>query len=260
MDEPVVFTVDELRALGRLMEICLPRFVTEDDEEDPCVDAAALRGMALRGLVTIDGSADVLLSRDLDTRLAPCTTANLLAEVEVEAGGVLSRCAVVARTGGPAALLTEGPAGLGAGFVSLGPTEVPVPNLLAGLCGFDQVTGPAAGHRFTVDVDAHAAADELALEGDTDGAVSVLTGAGVPPARARAWVTAVCTRRRAVAVSVARNLGDGPDGPFESQELRWLAAGDGTAWLVEPGGAVTSVLTPAAPDELTRHLAAVTGG
>jgi hypothetical protein len=84
--------------------------------------------------------------------------------------------------------------------------------------------------------------------------VALLTAAGASQAAARGWVAAVCTRRRAVAVSVARNLGDGPDGPFESGELRWLVAGDGTGWRVDPGELPMAVVRPAGADQLARGL------
>jgi hypothetical protein len=42
----------------------------------------------------------------------------------------------------------------------------------------------------------------------------------------------VLGRRYAVEVRAARNRGDGPAGPFEAAELRWVVAGDGTAWRV----------------------------
>lgn len=253
----LVLTVDELRALSRLVEVSLPRFVTDGDPDEVRVDAAALRGMAARGLVTIQDAAelaDVRLADELDRRLAPCATASLLAEVEVETGGTLARYAVVGWTGGPVARLTDRPAGYGAGFVALELADRPVSGVLAQLCGLDAVTGPGDGGAFTVDVDAHAEADELVLDGDREGAVAVLTAAGAPAAAARGWVAAVCARHRAVAVSVARNLGDGPDGPFESTELRWLVAGDGTGWRVDPGELSQAVVRPADAGELARGL------
>jgi hypothetical protein len=146
----LVLTVDELRALSRLVDVSLPRFVTEHDRDEVRVDAAALRGLAARGLATIQDAAelaDIRLVDELDHRLAPCATASLLAEVEVETGGTLARHAVVGWTGGPVARLTDGPDGNGAGFVALELTDRPVSGVLAGLCGLDTVTARAkVGH------------------------------------------------------------------------------------------------------------------
>lgn len=129
-------------------------------------------------------------------------------EIEVGNGDRLDRHALVGAAGGPMTLLTDRPVGYPTGYVSLVLTEAPVPDLLARLCRFDERSRLATtGLGYMVDGGAQAEADELALDGDQPGAVEVLTAAGAPPAVARDWVAAVCTRRRAVAVSVTRNLG-----------------------------------------------------
>src|SRR5439155_22102173 len=55
----LLVTIDELRALRRIMDIWLPGFVVEEDDEDLRVDAAALRGLAARGLVSLPAGADI---------------------------------------------------------------------------------------------------------------------------------------------------------------------------------------------------------
>lgn len=204
--------------------------------------------------------------------MAPCHVARRIAEIDIEASGVLDRHAVIACATGTALVATELPGGL----VSLRLTEADLLGEVSGLCRVDEITAPAATTGFTVSAEAHRHADELVLRGAATAATAVLTAAGVPEPAARAWITAVRGHRCAVAVTVARNDGDGPDGPFEVGEVRWLVAGDGTAWRVtadEPPehswpehgsesspGDTLSVLTPATGDELCAALDLVATG
>jgi hypothetical protein len=234
MADSLVLTVDELRALRRVAALSLPRFVTAADSGAVAVDAAALRGLAARGLVRLTGRAApdaVRVAESLTRLLAPFSAARLLAEIEVESGGRITHLACAAAADGSATLLTQRDIGL----VSVERVQADVGQVLARRCRIDEVTESAGEVRFTVDAETQADADALALAGDGDAAIGTLTAAGVPRRTARSWITAVTGRRLAVAVRVARRLRDHPTGPYEAAELRWLVAGDGTAWRVEPG-------------------------
>jgi hypothetical protein len=256
VDPTLVVSVDELRAVHRLTGLCLPRFVVADDEDDPRVDVAALRGLAARDLVVLSpecpdspgcpdtpGSPDggVLLADPLVQLLAPSHVARRIVEIDVEASGVLDRHAVITGEAGTAVVVTEFDGGL-VGLRRAKAGEV------RRLCGVDEVTELGAAMSFTVCAVALREADELALRGAGPTAVEVLTAAGVGEQTALAWITAVRERTCAVAVAVARSCGDGgPDGPFEIDEMRWLVTGDGTAWRVTAARSsleeVRSVLT-----------------
>ncbi|MGH3980113.1 MAG: hypothetical protein ACRDRZ_14110 [Pseudonocardiaceae bacterium] len=271
IDATVVVSVDELRAVHRLAGLCLPRFVVADDAEDPRVDAAAVRGLVARELAVLDPGVSldngVLVTGPLAALLAPCRAARWIAEIDVEASGVFERHAVIAGAAGAAVVVTERAGGL----VSLRLTAASLPDEVSRLSRVDEVDAPAPASPFTVRVEAHRDADELALSGAGATAVQVLTAAGVAEPAARAWITAVCGRRCAAAVTVARNCGAGPDGPFEVSEVRWLVAGDGTGWRVRadepaehngdlsPDGAL-SVLTPVTGNELRAALGLVRAG
>lgn len=259
----LVVSLDELRAVHRLTGLCLPRFVVADDEEDPRVDAAALRGLAARGLVDLCPD-DVLVVDPLDRLLAPGRATRWIAEIDIETPGGLDRHAVIAGAAGTAVVATQ----LAGGLVSLRPSVADLPAEVRRLCRLDEVSAPASATGFTVAVETHRHADELVLSGAATAATEVLTAAGVAEPAARTWITAVCGRRCAVAVAVARSYG--PDGPFEVGEVCWLVAGDGTAWRVtadeppeharpehdwesSPDDAL-SVLTPATGDELRAAL------
>ncbi|HEU5160084.1 MAG TPA: hypothetical protein VFU43_24010 [Streptosporangiaceae bacterium] len=254
-----LFTVDELRALRRVAEIELPRFVCEGDAGHVAVDAAALRGLAVRGLVTLEDG--VRVGGELTRLLAPCSSARLLAEVELESAGRLTHIALAAGTE-RVTLLTERDAGL----VSVERVDADPGEVLARVCRLDEVAEVGAGAGFTVAAEAHTEADGLVLDGALDAAARLLTEAGVQASSARAWVTAVAGRRYAASLSVARRRDDG--GPVEAGELRWLVAGDGTAWRVEPAEPPLApwpdlrppeyaVITPAGRPELHRDLAAL---
>jgi hypothetical protein len=259
----LVLTVDELRAMSRSARFPLPGFVAAGDAGDARVDAAAVRGLAVRGLVTISPD-QIEVHHDLDRRLAPFATANQLVEVELETAGHRLRQLVAGTADRPAGVLTAPAAGYGTGFVTLDAVSGSWPAVVEELCRLGEVTGPAGAAGFTVDADVQAESDEFALAADRDRAASALAGAGVPAASAAAWVDAVCTRRCAVAVSVVRSLGGGTDAPVELRELRWLAAGDGTAWHIAPGmptagpdpdgHPATAVVTPAGPEDLAAGL------
>ncbi|MGH3915219.1 MAG: hypothetical protein ACRDTC_17705 [Pseudonocardiaceae bacterium] len=265
----LVVSLDELRAVHRLTGACLPRFVVADDEEDPRVDAAAVRGLAARELVDLRPDQGVLLADPLARLLAPCHAARWIAEIDIEVSRAWDRHAVIVGASGTAVVATE----LAGGLVSLRLTETDPLNEMRELCRLDEVsdeiTAPAAATGLAVPAEAHRRADELLLRGAATAATAVLTAAGVPAPTAQSWITAVSGRRCAVAVTVARNHGDGPDGPFEVDEVRWLVAGDGTAWRVRadeppehdgdpsPGDAL-SVLTPAGRGELPSALELIT--
>jgi hypothetical protein len=232
--KPLTVTVDELRAVAALADVVLPRFVTADDDSDPRVDAAALRGLAARALVTLD--QEVRLGAEL-SRL--CGRPDSVVELEVEDGGALLRCAVVGAT-----VFLEQQAGL----VRLEPAGSAL-DLVNRLGRLDQIAEPGP-HCFTVPTKRYLAADDLLLAGDPEAAVATLGRPG-----ADAWIEAVRTRRHSVSVAAARG--------HLAVELCWLVAGDGTAWRVTTGPAgvagsteVTTVRQVAAA-ELAEALAEV---
>lgn len=237
-----LFTIDELRAVRRLAEIELPHFVTAADAGHVAVDAAALRSLAVRGLVTL-GEGTVLdgvrLRGELTRLLAPCSSPRLLAEVEMESAGRLTHVAVAAGPAGPAIRLTELPAGL----VAIEEADADLGQLLAHVCRLDEVAEAGTGAGFTVSAETQSAADRLVLDGVPDAAVRLLTSAGVESDSAGGWVAAVAGRRYAASVSVARRH---EGGRVEAGELRWLVAGDGTAWRVAPVAAAKSAAKSAA--------------
>lgn len=241
--DELVLTVDELRALRRVADLVLPAFVTTGDRGEARVDAAALRGMALRGLIDLDGDSPlepVRVADELAEALGPCTSASMLAEVELET----TRLAIVIGVEHPVTMLTA----LDGGFVAVERADADAGEVLERLCRLHEVTEPAASWAFTIDAETQAKADALVLAGDPDSAVAVLTEGGMPEQTAKAWTAAVDGRRLAAAVSVACRL---DDGLITAGELRWLVAGDGTAWRVEADEA------PADPEQDTPPLLAV---
>jgi hypothetical protein len=251
--DSLLLTVDELHALCRVAELSLPRFVTAADSGEVAVDAAALRGLAARGLLELTGdeALDAVRVTDRLTRLlAPCSAARLLAEIEIESGGRLARLAITTKADRPVTLLT----GLDAGLVEIECVNADVENVLTRLCRVDEVADSAAGEAFVVDAEAQADADAMAVEGDDEAAVDTLAAAGLPRRVARAWVAAVVGRRLAVFVRVARRF----TGSFEAAELRWLVAGDGTAWRVEPEDGA-AVITPVGRQTLGEDLTDLAG-
>ncbi len=265
----LLLTVDELRALHRILGTWLPRFVVEDHDESLRVDAAALRGLAARGLLTLAPDWTVVDGLTLDDavtgHLEPYRTARLVVEAEAETAGVTTRFAVSAAPDGTVGLLTALPGGL----VSTELIDSPALDVVARMCRLDQVAaaGGPAGPELAcrVDVDAHFEADGLALAGDLDGAVAALVCGGAPEPAARAWISALVSRRGAAAISVAHVAGTTPtvpEGPIADGELRWLVADDGTAWRVTVNESsqprsdrLVSVLTPTSVDELGRTMA-----
>jgi len=245
---PIVLTVDELGALDRIIGLALPRFVTEDDEADLRVDAAAIRGLAARGLVTIDESdaADpITLSPALARLLAPCRDATAVAELVLETGGVTARHALFAAGGAPTTHYREQPAGL----VLVDATTRPFADEVRELCRLDELARDGSGSfgvtadahapakvmagdsggglAFGVTADAHIRADDRLGAGDPAGAVATLVAAGAPAEAARGWADAVSGRRIAVTLTVA--------GRHRAAELRWLVAADGTPWRIAAG-------------------------
>lgn len=224
MTAPITLSVDELRALGRVTGAAMPSFVTADVEHHPDVDLAALRGLLARGLVARNDSS-LALGPDLDPLLAPARAATRI--VELDDGGH-ERALVRGLSG--TVLLTSRSHGL----VQLAPWPLTDGALIEGLDVGD-VDRPADGPMVVVAETAHADADELALDGNRAGAEAALRAGGADDHAAAAYVTAVLSRRAALKLRVARNLGDGPDGPFEAGERRWLVAGAGVAWKIDIG-------------------------
>jgi hypothetical protein len=267
----LLLTVDELRALHRVTGAWLPRFVAEEDEAEPLVDLAALRGLGVRDLVELPrGDTNQPLTAHLDPYRGP----RLVVEIEAEEADTVTHHGLSSATGATG-LATERPGGL----VELSLVDRAAADVIADLCHLgDVVPQPAGAAGFEVDAWAHTEADELALGGDADGAAAHLVHCGVPPPRAAAWITALTGRRRAVAVSVACLAGEAPDpaaGPISGGELRWLVGADGTAWRAglreaqAAGGsrdaaAAVSVLRPTDGARLRRELdnllAPVVGG
>jgi len=268
---PIVLTVDELGALDRIIGLALPRFVTEDDEADLRVDAAAIRGLAARGLVTIDESdaADpITLSPALARLLAPCRDATAVAELVLETGGVTARHALFAAGGAPTTHYREQPAGL----VLVDVTTRPFADEVRELCRLDELARDGSGS-FGVTADAHAPAKVIAgdsgrslafgvtadahapakvMAGDSRGSLAFgvtadahiraddRLGAGDPAGAVAILVAAgapaEAARGWADAVSgrrIAVTLTVA--GRHRAAELRWLVAADGTPWRIAAG-------------------------
>lgn len=233
--EALVVTVDEVRALARLRGSTLPAALADDDEPEPRVDAAALRGLAARGLAAVAGSAsdrsvdEVVPAPALRALLVLLNDAVTLVEVDVDAGGV-DRRAVAA--GGPAGTvaLVEGPTGLWRVVDGDDLGDMIAALADAVLTGSDPEGPHPAGGGFSCPAGAHAAADDRLAAGDAGGAVALLLGAGVAPDAAQAWATAVTGRRAAVAVHAAHTQGPGR---WRLDELRVVVGPDGRRWRLD---------------------------
>jgi hypothetical protein len=216
----ITCTVDELRAAARIGGYWLPAAILDDDDEDLRVDLAALRGLAVRGLV--DG---VVLAPDLATVLDPLRDPRTAVEVETEDGWH-------AIAGGDALTVLTGRSG---GLVAVSRTGEAIQTVLVGLCDVDVCGAVEVG--FSVGLDALDAADDLVLGGESAAAVEILRAAGAPSSAAVAWVRAVETRRYSAHVRAAYRDGD----RYVADEVRWLVGGDGTAWTTAADGAIRAV-------------------
>jgi len=246
--EALVLTVDELRVLHRVAGAWLPAFAAVDDPVDARVDAAALRGLAARGLVELPplraGRAPLVRAAVLTGLRDPRTAA----EVVVESRGTACRFAVAENAGGDRVLLSARPGGL----LDVSTVDSTVAAEVARRCEVAELAEPTDQTQWTVPAVAHVEADERAVAGDPD-AADTLIAAGVAPDTAGAWIRAVATRRRSVAVGAAsRGAGTAAGGG----ELRWLVGGDRSAWRVEREGD-RSVVTRVGPAALCTAIAAL---
>lgn len=229
----MVVTADELQAAARLAGTALPPTLAAGDADRPRVDLAALRGLAVRGLLRGLGSGRAEPAGPLAAALDVLAHPVVVVEVEQDTGGTPptapGRWSLVA--GATSAVrLTVRPAGL----VDVDEVDGDPADAVVAGCRLDEVGDePPAGAPWEADAAAHAEADERALAGDRAGAASVLARAGVDAEAAAAWAAAVHGRRSATALRVARLL---PGGAVEIRDVRWLVDGSGGAWLVEAGG------------------------
>lgn len=251
---PLVVTVDELRALRRLDDLRLPRFLADDEPPERKtavrVDAAALRGLAARDLLRTGGGGTVAPCATLAALLAPYAAPTLFVEIEAEADGRLRNAALAGHGDHGLGALAELAEDQLAGLLTLELVADTAYQALLRMCHLDVVAEHPAGEAFTIDAATHAEADELALQGDVPEAVARLVAGGVTETVAAAWVDAMLRRLGAVAVTTAHRTG----GVVEAADLRWLVGPDGAAWRVttgEPphrsdtlGAAATAVTAP----------------
>jgi hypothetical protein len=248
----LLLSVDELRAAARLAGVPVPPLVAEDDPDDPRVDLAALRGLAARGLVVGLAEADPEPAGILAAALAALDEPTWLLDVELDTSPeplLPAEPRAGSGFGGPGRdddprhglrqwNEVQGPGGSASMTALLGglvhihlDAERHGAAELADRCGLpDHVATDDIG--FEVAVAGHVDADALALQGDLDGAVTILADCGVPVVAARQWVDAVASRRSAAAVRLVRRL---DQGVAEVRELRWLVGGDGEVWQVDAG-------------------------
>jgi hypothetical protein len=184
MPMAVVLTVDELRALRRVVGVWLPRFVVEDDEEDLRVDLAALRGLAARDLLVLQAEdenavVEPALDAALEAVLAPFRDPALVVEVERKVDG---------RSAWFGAGQTGDSAGIGLmawhspGLVRVELVDADMADATARLCDIHMVTHMVTtvvdSDELAMDPDALIDADELALAGASDPAVAALVAGG----------------------------------------------------------------------------------
>lgn len=183
-----VLSVEEIRAVARYADLTAPGCATRADPEDPRIDAAALRGLAARGLFVLEPStpAAECLSAELSALLHPCQEAGLAAEVVRHDPSGVDQVDVV---GGPAATLFRP---LSWGLVSVTRRDVDVLDVVAGLCRVDDLVEPAAADPvLRVGHDAYGRSADLLEVDAPDDAIDVLVRAGAPLAAAHAWARAV---------------------------------------------------------------------
>ncbi|MGI8754373.1 MAG: hypothetical protein ACR2MB_00645 [Acidimicrobiales bacterium] len=118
----------------------------------------------------------------------------------------------------------------GPGLLTLQVVPAGVAEVVAERCGVAEVSADVADLGFSVPRAAHEAMGDALEDEANDAAVRSLRTAGASPAAAEAFVDALVSRRRAMAVQVALNVGTGDDGPFEAAEVRWVVGPDATAW------------------------------
>lgn len=237
-----VLSVDEVRALHRLLGLWLPGFLAYGDDADPIVDATALRGLAARSYVSFRQD-DVVPLPPLVAITQAFENATLAVEVTTER----YEYAFSTGTGGAAAALE----GLSHGLVRCCATDGDQVTEIATRSGLDQVLRKPAYPEWTVDNEIYASSDDLALAGDEHKAVAVLVDAGTPPRVARSWVTALRGRYGSAAVTAARR--DIHSGRLEAAELRWLVDETGGAWRITADARQT-MLTPVDATDLVTAL------
>ncbi|MEU0558031.1 hypothetical protein [Dactylosporangium sp. NPDC006015] len=235
MTTRLTLTLDELRALSRLADHWLPADVTDDDA-DLRIDLAAVRGLAARGLVPGE--------EPLAGVLAPLTGPRTAVEIDADEAGTRRWYAAAGDTS--TTVLAGGPDGLVDVELLDGSPAAVVPRLLLLPAAQAEATG------FDVPADALAEADELVAGGAEDAALDVLCRAGVPAGPAASWLGAITGRRSAAAVRVAHH--DPATGRSAVGELRWLVAGDGTAWQVTAVHGGLHRVAPADPGDVRESL------
>lgn len=255
----LVVSVDELRALARVVGLVAPAFVADDDADDEHIDLVALRGLMARGLIGVTGpdpDGELPLDESLAEVLDPARGALVLAEVDEEVDGEAPRTwAAVGDDAGPTLTVTEH----GPGLVALHRSPDPVVVVVSARCHLDDVEASPDLDGFVVPLGAQTGADTAVLDGDHSEAMAILIRAGAPSETVRRWVDAVAGRRRSTGVQVARSVG-GRDGPFEANELHWLVGPDGTAWMLRTAAgsadpdALADGLDDVDPDEIDAQL------
>jgi len=242
-DRPLVVSVDELRAVCRTTDAVLPAFVTDEDAQIEAVDIAALRGLAARGLVALTDQQDLWIADAVLAVVAPTRGARLVAEVDEDTGFENLTWAALGGQDGPTTVISEH----GPGLLTMEALPAGVAEVVAERCDVAAVRADAPELGFTVPRAAHEAMGDALEDGATAAAVEPLLAAGAPAEAAEAFVEALASRRRAVAVQVARNLGTDDEGPFEAAEVRWVEGPDGTAWrlVIELSDEDESAVDPA---------------
>jgi hypothetical protein len=84
MAEPMLLSVDELRAAARLAGVPVAPLVSDDDPDEPRVDLAALRGLAARGLVVGLAEASPEPAGDLVAALAALDEPEWLLDLDLD--------------------------------------------------------------------------------------------------------------------------------------------------------------------------------
>lgn len=231
----LALTTDELRAIARCTGAALTSMLLEDEDEAdaPVADAVALRGLAARGLVSIDGepaeAGAVRLSAWARQLLAPVLSPEALVEVEADrARSPFVERHVVCVAGLRTIVLSEADEvdvwrvleGTGELATTLA-AVVDLPEAGAG-------GGAGSGRRLAVPASAHQAADDALEEGDD--AVAVLVASGADRDTAAAWIAAVTGRIGSFELRAARLL---PGDVVDAAELRLLSAGPLGTWLID---------------------------
>lgn len=157
---------------------------------------------------------DLWIADDVLAAVAPTRNACLLVEVDEDTGFESRTWAALGGDAEPTVMAEHGP-----GLVTIEVLPAGVAEVVAERCGLGEGRADVEYLGFTVPRAAHEAMGDAIDEGVTGLAAEPLLAAGAPADAAVAFVEALVARRRAMAVQVARNGGQHPEGRRHRRRL-----------------------------------------